>query len=470
MPIVWVDEIAGLEPAINFLQGRGYTSKLWPYAGVEEQFLAYLPLQGWLHIAAQKILWFSVYAVRLPYAIFLITGTLFIYSALHKQGTTLIISLAIIMLLLNEKSLFETTRGIRVEPISFLLLSITYWSFNERKFHVSALSISFALLLHPYLWPASLILFLGICKEQSNSKNFIKSFISPNNYWLYPIGAAFLFLVFIHFDVSLFLQQFGAQAERHATSGSILERLTNHLYYRFWPYYSTQVYIPLFIYATFLWSTFRMAKRNATVFDYALIFTHLAWLLAIGPMHRYNSVLVILSLFAITPLLKQVQLSQLKKRHLLAGILVLGISCLDVSTRQALATVQRAERNPTDFLAWFDQHTPDGKCIVSGHEATYYAAAHNDSLDFFLFNTLPYRYSFDQYDHLLIISETEIENANILGIYTIENTSEWTEQLGSKTYNKLHMIEVEGIKHYTEILEKMRIKNSASVERNYKRD
>ncbi|MFT6004504.1 MAG: hypothetical protein ACI8UQ_001643, partial [Bacteroidia bacterium] len=45
MPLAWVDEISGVEPAINFLQGNGYTSKIWPHEGVEKQFLAYLPLQ-----------------------------------------------------------------------------------------------------------------------------------------------------------------------------------------------------------------------------------------------------------------------------------------------------------------------------------------------------------------------------------------------------------------------------------------
>ena len=60
MPLAWVDEISGVEPAINFLQGNGYTSQIWPHEGVEKQFLAYLPLQGWLHILTQYILGFPM--------------------------------------------------------------------------------------------------------------------------------------------------------------------------------------------------------------------------------------------------------------------------------------------------------------------------------------------------------------------------------------------------------------------------
>ncbi|MGB1037636.1 MAG: hypothetical protein ACPGYY_03245 [Bacteroidia bacterium] len=461
MPLAWVDEIAGLEPAINFLKGEGYTSRLWPYDGVDKQFLAYLPLQGWLHIASQKVLSFSIYNVRLPYAIFLLAGALILFKSLRSSSVSLIISLAICMLILNEKSLFETTRGVRVEPIAFFLLSSAYYGYSIKNKHVLALASTSMVFLHPYIWPAALVLFLSTSIRE-NSKSSIVSTLKPTRFWLYPTLALVGYLIYIHGDITLFLDQFSAQASKHETFGGLGQRIYNHFVLRFWPYYITQPYIPIVIYAALFSSILKVYRKQWTFIDISLILTHVAWILAIGPMHRYNSVLVILSLLTLIPYLSKIELRQKLNWRLVFIVLTLGISCLDVTSRQVMATVQREERNPKHYISWLKRHIPPGKSIISGHEIAYYPSAYNDDLDFFLFNTVPYRFEFESYDNLLFISDEKIHDCTLLSTYKTRSKYDWDwlKNSGTKTYNNLHLYEATSPSIYREVLKKKRVRNT----------
>lgn len=462
MPLAWVDEIAGLEPAVNFLQGKGYTSQLWPYDGVDQQFLAYLPLQGWLHIASLKVLSFSIYNVRLPYAIFLVLGSIILYKSLRTNSVTILISLAICMLIVNEKSLFETTRGVRVEPIAFFLLSSVYYGYSTKKKHLVALACTAMVFLHPYLWPAALVFFLSTSLK-SNSKISVASVVRPSIFWLYPIFGLAGYLIFIHGDIGLFWDQFSAQAKMHETFGGVGQRVYNHFILRFWPYCITQPYIPIFIYLTLIFSIYKVYKKNAAFVDIALIFTHLTWIIAIGPMHRYNSVLIILSLFTMVPYMSKIVLDSNPKWRIAFIIMLLGISCLDVTSRQLMALVQHKERDPYLFTSWLKEHIPSGKSIISGHEVAYYSSAYNNNLDFFLFNTIPYRFDFDSYDHLLFISDSKIDECTLLGSYKVSSENEWNwiRNSGTKTYNDLFLYKSNSTSIYNQVLKEKREKNTA---------
>jgi len=463
MPLAWIDEIYGLEPAINYLQGNGYTSKIWPQEGVEKQFLAYLPLQGWLHILTQHILGFSIYTVRLPYAIYLLSGALFLYKALKENQVSTLVSLLLVLLILNEKSLFETTRGLRVEPITFLLLSISVYGFSTRQVPIVALASSLMIVLHPYVWPAAgVFLFACFYIQNSTETHPIMRFAKPNMLWLIPISILVFFLFFIHFDIELLYSQFVNQAERHTSFGGIATRFYNHFIRRFWPYYITQPYLPLLIYFALGYSVYKVVKRAFNPAVIALLLTHVVWFTILGPMHRYDSVLVFLSLFAVLPLLSGIKLPEQKIAFTLVVLLVFGLSCIDVSSRQLMATVQRTERSPEKFLAWLNSNIDKNPSIISGHEIAYYAAVPDENLDFFLFNTLPYRFDFSTYQNLYLISNKTWPNHEIVSQYTVPNTVcwNWIKSSGTHTYQNLYLLKAQTVKDYNNALIKMKIDNT----------
>ncbi len=462
MPLAWVDEIAGLEPAINFLQGKEYTSKLWPYNGVEEQFLAYLPLQGWLHIVFQKLLGFSIYLVRLPYALFLLTGAYFFYKGLRHKQVPVLLSLALLVLIFNEKSLFETIRGIRVEPIAFLLISLAFYGVFKDNKHLTSIAISFLLILHPYVWPVALILFIGL-NQELREKSTILAYLKPNIYWFYPASILILYLVFIDFNIELFLSQFTAQIDYHQTFGGFSGRLYNHFIERFWPYYFSQPFVPLVIYLAFIASIYKLAHRQAQIADVALVFSQICWLIAVGPMHRYNCVLFILSIVSFIPYFTRIKISQFTpyKIILLAGLL--AISSIDVVARQVLATTQRVERNPYAFISWLNKQIPEGQTIISGHEIAYYQTAYNSNQDFFLFNTEPYRFNFDEYENRLILSYDKLDKGELLATYNVRNKSsfDWINRANSLTYDGINLYQFKSASAYQAELKILKSLNTA---------
>ncbi|MDA8886298.1 glycosyltransferase family 39 protein [Bacteroidia bacterium] len=470
MPLAWVDEIAGLEPAINFLQGNGYTSKLWPQEGVEKQFMAYLPLQGWLHIIFQKIFSFSIYTIRLPYALFLVSGAAFLYKSLSMRHLSTVALLAVVMIILNEKSLFETTRAIRVEPISFLLLCIAYFGFTTRNFHITMAASALMMTLHPYLWPVAIVFMISSFKERNGAAHWTNT-LKPSILWLYPAALGLFFLAFIHFNIEDFADQLLNQASRHENAGGIGTQLSNHFYGRFWPYYRTQPYIPFLVYGALLASVINGIKRHISHFDVALIATHIFWIINLGPMHRYNSVLIILSLFVLVPFIIRIEHLRFKPIGVLALSSVLMISCIDVSSRQVMAQMQRTERNPESFLDWLSENIPEGNTIIAGHEIAYYEAVANTNLDFFLFNTTPYRFDFEQYDNLLLISPQVFKEANIIAQYKVEGGTSlgWIKNSGTKTYQDLYLLKVKDAKTYQIVLTQMKNQNTVNNQKSKNR-
>ncbi len=459
MPIVWLDEIAGLEPCINFLQGKGYISKLWPYEGVDKQFLAYLPLQGWLHIAGQLVLPDTVLGVRIPYVIFLLAGSVFLFLTLHTRDITSLIIVGVLVLILNEKSLFETTRGTRVEPIAFFLLNWAYWAYTVKKNHQLALAASLMLLLHPYLYPAALVFFIQAHSSYITLQN--KAFLRPSVLWIYPLLILLSFLFFINFDITLFVDQFTAQGRLHSNFGGFFTLFYNHFIQRFWPYYLTQPYIPLLIYGAFFYSIYSVFKRTANTASYALLATHAVWLIALGPMHRYNSILVVLSLFSLIPDMAFMPKVLNWKQRIVVGI-ILSLSVLDVGIRQVMCTAQRSERNPTMFIRFLNTNLPNGKSVITGQEIAYYASIKNPSLDFFLFNTTPYRFLFSNYDNLLILHYDTLAGFSELAKYEVPKPVNWSwiKKAGTKTYQGVYLLSTKDVQLYEKTLAILKAKNT----------
>jgi hypothetical protein len=125
--------------------------------------------------------------------------------------------------------------------------------------------------------------------------------------------------------------------------------------------------------------------------------------------------------------------------------------------------VQRAERSPEKFLTWLNSNIDKNSSIISGHEIAYYAAVPNDNVDFFLFNTTPYRFDFDTYQNLYIISNKTWPNHDLISKYEVPNTVawDWIKNSGTQTYQNLYLLKAQTVQDYNNALRKMKSANTA---------
>ena len=442
-------------PAFQFLNGNGYTSLLWPQVGSDKRFLAYLPLQSASHIVSQSILPFDIYWVRVPSVLYLISGAAFLFLTLKNKGLSLFIAIALVILILNEKSLFETTRATRIEPIIFFFLSGFFYSVSRHKYHIAAVLISILLFSHPNVWPLCLVLFLGICLKFTNHNFSILNILKPNVLWLYPIIGILLFLVSTGFEWNSFVDQFLHQGSDHSASGGILSRFQSHFVSRFWPYYKTQPWISALVYAALGYSIYSLVKRKAKASHIAIITTHLVWLVFLGPFYRYNSILVLLSVFCLADYLMAKGFTIHKWKWQVAVFILVLFSSADVAVRHTMAIVQHSERDPYPVIEWLDNNLPkDEKFIITGSDICYYATADKKNAAYFMYNMPPYKHDFKAFDHHFIVSSRLVNTGEHISSYQVKK-SELSKKFNSKTYSTLHLYLIEKASDYEKIVIQM---------------
>ncbi len=430
----------GLDPALNLLNGNGFTSQIWGHPGSETLFLAYLPLQGLVHFINQSILPFDIYWVRFPWAIYLLIGALIVYKTFKKGGVETAIALLATVLILNEKSLFETTRGVRIESLIFLIISsIWYCKIKEWKVFQAFLS-STLLIAHPNVWPIALVFFLDASFNYNNSK-LLKYKIKPNPLWLFPIIILIGYLFFINFDIELWKSQFLFQGENHKASSNFLTKIYDHLITRFWPYYKTQPWVPSIIYIALFLSVKGLIKRRTSTLQMALLLTHFVWFIILGPYHRYNNILFYISVFYLVKSINLKPINLKNPKLVLVSIILLLLTSVDVASRHGIAILQRDVRNPYPAIEWIKQNLSNEATLVAGHNIAYYATAETKT-DYLLHNEKPYKFNFDQYSAFVIIADKQlnIKGLNLKSEY--ESTSVFEKklklQINKPTYRNLY--------------------------------
>lgn len=464
IPLAWLDEIMGLDPAIQLLQGNGFSSYLWPQIGSENIFLAYLPLQGMAHFLQQSVLPFDIYWVRFPWACYLLIGAFILYKTLRVEGYSLLLSLGIIILLINEKSLFETTRGVRIESLMFLLIGITLYAKAYGRNHLQVLAVSILLFSHPNIWPFCLVLFMDASiKYNTEATSLTAKVFKPNILWLYPTTFLLAFLLYIDFDVNSLTSQLVHQGSDHASSGNFWDRCMSHFYTRFWPYYLTQPWIPMIIYSALIGSIWTTIRRNWDALSLSIVLTHIVWLIILGPFHRYNPILVIISVLWCSNWLINQSIPRGAVLWKWVFSFVLVLSTVDVLSRHAMAIAQRKERNPYPVIEWLQNEVPQNeRYLITGHDIAYYAIANDSNGAYFIYNIPPYKYNFENYDRYLIISDSQWSGASTISQYQLQS-DRLSEMFNSKTYKKLNLQEVQSAKEYRIILERMDSNNRKEV-------
>lgn len=449
----------GLDPGLRLATGRGISSFLWPQEGAEDMLLAYLPAQSILHALHQCILPLDIYWVRFPWAVYLLAGALVLLIVLRTKNFSLLFSLILLIVVLNEKSLFETTRGVRIEPFTFLIIVLGIYAKQQKHVLLQSGMASILVFTHPNVWPIALVLFLDAVVYQYRATHInIRTIFTAT----IPLLFLLAFAVFIDFRFTDFISQFVHQGADHAVAGNLVDRFIAHFISRFWPYYSTQPWIPLLIYSALFYAIYQVVKRKSNYLSWSVLLTHLVWFAILGPFPRYNSILVILSVCILAEPLYTMYIAKGNKALLVCTGLCL-LSMADVAGRHAMASIQAEERDPYPVLSWLANELPlEESFLITGSEIAYYAVAKNPKAGYFLYNMPPYKYSFEKYDKYLLLLDKQLATCIPLAEYRVP-TSDLSQKIGRKTYRSLYLQQCPNREIYKTILHQLDEENRKEV-------
>ena len=403
IPLVWFDEVMGLDPAVNLIFKDGFHSKIWPQTGADQHFMAYLPMRFVFHSIHLLVLPFEVAWMRVPWLIyFLIAAFVLLKSAKHYSAHWLI-AFFVCFLFINDKTVFEVARSMRLDSISMLFIALCLYNYIKERYVLQALFATVLIFIHPNLWVVALFMFFDASFKVNREKS-IQQFM-PNALWLMPILSFALFFISISFDFNALYVQLFEHGSEHTAEGGLSSRLYNHFIARFWPYYNTQPYMPLLIYAALFRSAYRIIRKECSSLDLIVVLTHLYWILLLAPFYRYNAVLVLISIFSLLPLLTQLKLNRTSYAVIL---LFLMIHPLNVLARHSVALLQREERNPQPLVDWLQTEIGDKKAIIMGHDLAYYAVAKSRSVDYMMFNLNHDKFDLNDYNAFYILTNEQL--------------------------------------------------------------
>lgn len=379
LPVAWNDEVQNLDPAIQYLQNGTFKSIIWPNPGADKLFASYPPLIQFFHAAWLSVFPTDIFFVRLPFLLVTLFSFIFIFLTLNRSKNLKNSWLPILILLVFslDKSTFELSRSVRVEPLILFLLSL-YLFIQPKRWHILKFTIiGISATAHFYIWPIIAVWFIYEWLQLT----------SINHKILLPIISALPWLLYfysIDFQFNTWLSQMSMQTLDHQINSTDLPHSTiaNSLFFRFWPHYREQpLNIILFWSITLLTLLFSFKKRTLFQSRYQnllalLLFSILLFAFA-SPQYRYLPPLLLLALITLTNL-PWLNLDTPKIKCFLILVSLNGL--FSFGGRHLAAQLQKSERNPEpvyDFLTkYLPKPTNSHKHLIIGDAIGAYYTYH----------------------------------------------------------------------------------------------
>lgn len=406
LPIVWTDEIQHLDPVFNYLKNHHFSSKIWPNPGAEKHFLSYPPLITNLHLLFLSILPNTVFFIRLPFFLASVLSFVLLYRFLiqNNPGSSTSGLWLIVLLFALDKSVFEITRSMRIEPWIWLMtiagISVIFtpkWPY--RNLFLSALA-GLLTIAHLYMWPLALLWATIALTSKKNSNTWYQS------RWL---QAALFFLpciityTILDAPISEVFHQLLFQSNKHGAIESNTIQYSKFLWGKFWPYYLEQPLTPWLFLLGFAIAIIHIAKYQHPskwiLMSYLSVIIPQAFLLT--PHIRYfgtHWLLTLLILVHFLPIqrLKENTLPWIKsilpiKKWLFlvkfCSISYLFLFCSGYLLRHAIAMYQREDRKPQIAYNFLDKHFPsttksEKQIVIFGEPIVDYYAMHRSDIAF----------------------------------------------------------------------------------------
>ena len=458
IPLVWFDEVMGLDPAVNFVYGDGLQSSIWPQTGTEEQYMAYLPMRFWVHIINLSLVPVNVYLYRLPWVLFSLAALFLIYKTFRAMSLPLVLSLFLVFFVANEQVFFEMTRSMRVDPLAYLLLAACIFSRSSGR-HLAQALLSIALVfVHPYVWLIALVSFSDAIASLLKSADKRKAKLIVVG--LFGVSMLTAFLNYIHFDFQLFFSQLFEHKDLHDADGGLLSRLQAHFIGRFFTDFSKlQFFVPFVYYLAFIMAVYDLLKRNWNTLAMMLVGTHLYWLITLAPFYRYNGILLIVSVVYLAGKLAHIKEIGWNFSLAIPMILFCIFFSAEVMGRHAMAINLYKFRDPKPVLTWLNSNLSkeDQKTLIFGSNVAYYATIGHQNREYMLYNSAPEKFNFADYDEVLCLSHDTLNQPELKLVSERHLKYVTLTALGTDlpNYRNLYLYKIDSEEDYKELLNRL---------------
>lgn len=364
LPVIWNDEVQNLDPAVQHLQTGQWVSWLWPNPGATHQFAAYPPFIHHWHRMMLAFLPLKPIWVRLPFLLVTLGSLWALFQILKRYDTQGYWALALTLLFAWDRSVFELSRSVRVEPLAMALV-IAYAS-DLRPIWLRSFILCLLPTCHLLFAPLALALFLFEWVQNPSIRNRALLLLPA-------LSIGFYLLFHYKWNISNAYEQISYQIEKH--SAGLASTGLNELLYT----YKQAPFQALFFVFALLFVAYRQIRtREHNLWFYALILYALT-LTAAQPLHRYWPVAWLLLTLALAP-----SLSQLPKwlQGLAALALINGAGLY--AARHVSALADRPARLSEPALSWLENQlksAPDGS-LITGSALAAYAAYLNPNLEY----------------------------------------------------------------------------------------
>ncbi len=453
VPIAWIDEVMNIEPAWQFLQGNGFIGKMWPHAGTENVFLAYLPFTSFLHLIDLSLFPNELFFTRILWVISLGITCFYTFKYIVARYMTMesVIYFILCVLVLDE-GINNSMRNGRVEmPAIAIMSALFYLTIRNKRPSVQAVLISLLFITHPGLYPIAIIFAINILTKKASPLKRVQYILSI---LFFPL----IYLNLAHFDFQNIYQQLVLHGREHDQTAVQGNPFYLHFIERFWPIYKYQPYMiiaNIIMHVSCVYSIiFRWNPRHQLL-EWSYILTSIFWFFVLAPFYRYTSVLSFM-MFLHLPFLAQrifslfgflkFSLKELNKLKIAFIFLVLTLISAPFLVRHATTFTQWKERDESAVYTWLDQTlvpSTTKKNLIIDEAIGFYYSMNHPQFEF----TLPYslhKINMVDYEHVYYLSFRDAPKlSKLISTYTVENPNRIS--IGDKkiiTYQGLNLYEV----------------------------
>jgi hypothetical protein len=359
LPVIWNDEVQNLDPAVQHLQTGNWVSWLWPNPGATERFASYPPFVHHWHRLMLCIFPLSPFWVRLPFLLITCLSLWALFHILKRRGSNAYLALGLTVLFAWDRSVFEISRSVRVEPLAMALVIAYAW--GPRSLWLRSFILCLLPTCHLLLAPLALALFLFEWTQLPKTRDRV-SFLVP------AVLIGIYLLYHYNWDITNAYHQMSYQISKHSatlTSNGLNELLFTYQQAPFQDLFFLTALVAL------TYSQIRSGQHNIWLYALGL---YLITLCLAQPLHRYWPMAWLLLALALAP-----SLSQTPKWLLGLGVLALINGASLYAARHFSALADRPARLSQPALAWLDQHlksAPEGSLIIGSALAAYAAYQH----------------------------------------------------------------------------------------------
>lgn len=452
VPIAWIDEVMNIEPAWQYLQGNGFIGKMWPHAGTENAFLAYLPLSSFIHLVDIYLFPNEIFYTRLLWLVALGITCFYIFRYIvARYLTNIAVIYFILCLFVLDEGINNSLRNGRVEmPAIAIMSALFYLAIRNKRPSIQTVLISLLLISHPGLYPIAIIFALNILTKKASPLKRIQ-------YILTICFFPFIYLLIANFDFQNIYQQLVLHGREHDQTAVQGNPFYLHFFERFWPVYKYQPYmivLNIIMHISCVYAIIFRWNPRQQLLEWSYLLTSLFWFFALAPFYRYTSVLSFMMFLHLPSLVHRIfsvfgflkfSLKSISKFQFIGVFLLLSILSVPFVVRHYYTFKQWPERNEYGVYTWLDkslQASTSKKNLIIDEAIGFYYTMNHKGYDF----TLPYslhKINLNDYEHIYYLSfRNEPQLSNLISTYTVENTNTDIADRKIITYNNLKLYEV----------------------------